>query len=431
MWNRKRHRNRNAFYRGRLFSPLLSPLRAFFAVLLGVPTLCWASDALDVRIGQHPDKTRFVLELSDVPQFDIFTLADPYRVVIDLPDLDWSQAKHKRLDRKGLVKSLRYGNYRPGVSRIVLDLAGPGEVVSAFVLPPDGQNRHRLVVDIHPVSRGDYLARGLVNKRLSSLTPLPVGNWVEAPVLPGRRPVSEAARVARQAFATKKVIVIDAGHGGIDPGAIGVGGTQEKDLALLYALALKTVLEQSGRYRVVMTRAQDKSLALRERVMKAQKVNADLFVSLHANTHRNRKVSGASFYTLSESGSDKEADALAAKENKADVLIGVDLSTQSKVVSKILIDLAQRETNNQGKYFAGLLVDEFKRTTRLLNRPHRSAGFAVLKSPVVPSVLVELGYISNPQEEKLLSQRAHRQKLTGAIQRAITQYFRRLNALQN
>ena len=228
---------------------------------------------------------------------------------------------------------------------------------------------------------------------------------------------------SRPPFPWRPVIVIDAGHGGVDPGAISRSGIYEKTLALSYAKELKRQIEASGRYRVQMTRESDVFIRLRDRVAYAQDSGAGLFISLHANTHRKRDLRGAAVYTLSEKASDAEAAALAAKENKADAIAGIDLSDQPEVVSKILIDLAQRETMNQSKKFANTLVNQLRTAGSVLRNTHRSAGFAVLKSPIVPSVLVEVGYLSNKAEEKLLRSEAHRRKVSRAILMAIDGYF--------
>jgi len=192
-------------------------------------------------------------------------------------------------------------------------------------------------------------------------------------------------------------------------------GTKEKDLALEYGKALKRALEASGTYRVVLTRNNDRFIKLRDRIVIAQKAEGDLLVSLHANVHRSGKVRGASVYTLSETASDKEAAALAKAENSADALAGVDLGVQSDDVREILIDLAQRETMNYSKRFANRLMREVGKSTKLLRNSHRSAGFAVLKSPTVPSVLFEIGYMSNKAEEKLLRSEAHRKKIVKSM----------------
>lgn len=227
----------------------------------------------------------------------------------------------------------------------------------------------------------------------------------------------------------RPTIVIDPGHGGVDPGARSLTGADEKDIALAYAHELRRRLLATGRYRVVMTREKDVFVRLRDRVAFAQRMGGDLFVSIHANNHRSRRIRGASVYTLSEKASDAEAEALATKENKADIIAGLDFSDQSEEVNKILIDLAQRETMNRSKLFANMLVKKLGSVTRLLRNTHRFAGFAVLKSPVVASVLVEIGYLSNAKEERLLRNASHRAKVANATIQAIDDFFKRQSAL--
>ncbi|MCZ4279434.1 N-acetylmuramoyl-L-alanine amidase [Kiloniella laminariae] len=409
------------------------PMKRLVLGLVVIPLLLlsnnisWAEDLLAIRIGQHPEKTRFVLELSEAPAYRVFTLPDPYRVVIDLPKLNWKVPQSDVPKPTGVVEALRFGLFEPEVSRLVLDAKHPVAISSVFLLPPKEGHRHRLVVDMIRVTDADYKASGEQQKQRASNPPLGSNT-----VVASKPPVPDlSAPTSPKKDKGRKIIVIDAGHGGVDPGATGVTGILEKTLALEYAQSLRDALEKSGRYSVVMTRDNDTTLALRQRVGIAQDANGDLFISLHANKHPSGTVKGISVYSLSENGSDKEAEALAAKENKADIIIGFDLSDQSPDVSKILIDLAQRETNNQGKQFANVLVGELKRETVLLGRPHRSAGFAVLKSPVIPSVLIELGYMSNREEEKILKSSKHRQKLVGAITRAVDEYFGKLETFNS
>jgi N-acetylmuramoyl-L-alanine amidase len=230
-----------------------------------------------------------------------------------------------------------------------------------------------------------------------------------------KQPETEAKR-------GKPLIIIDPGHGGIDPGAVGENLT-EKELTLAVAKALKKELEATGKFRVALTRGKDVYVPLRERFGLAREKGADLFISLHADSHNDPLTRGASVYTLSEKASDAEAEALAAKENKSDIIAGVDLTRQSNVVTDILIDLAQRDTKNMSTRFASLLVKELKRETMLLGNTHRYAGFAVLKAPDVPSVLVEMGYISSSKDEALLSSAKHQKHLAKAIRGAIENYF--------
>ncbi len=219
------------------------------------------------------------------------------------------------------------------------------------------------------------------------------------------------------------LVYIDPGHGGPDPGTIGQNGTYEKNVTLAVARELQRQLLASGRYRVKLTRDSDLFVPLRLRFEMARIDHADLFISLHADSSFVGDARGASIYTLSETSSDAEAAALATKENKADLIAGVDLSKQNVVVTSILIDLAQRETKNLSAHFAELLVEELGKVTLLLRNTHRFAGFAVLKAPDIPSVLIELGYLSDNQDEALLLSGAHRAKLAAAMLRAIDGYF--------
>ena len=397
---------------------MLSRLRAFAVTVLALAlVMAWAGlvhakpDAVDVRIGAEAGKTRFVLELTEAPSYRVFSLPNPYRVVIDLPALNWRLPTDRDSWHKGAVQALRFGLFSPVTSRVVLDLSQPVSVDKAFVLEPSNGARYRLVVDLVPISREAFLSPAQRAPKVSD-TPLPTVRRAALPTAP-QRPTSDA----------RPTVVIDAGHGGIDPGATGVAGTLEKDLMLGYAREVKRQLEASGRFRVVMTRDSDVFLSLRDRVAVAQSANADVFLSLHANTHGKSGIRGASVFSLSERASDAEAAALAAKENKADIIAGVDLSDQTDVISMILIDLAQRETMNQSTRFARQLIGELEGKVKLVKNPRRSAGFVVLKSPDVPSLLFEVGYMSNKQEEKLLLSQAHKKKISAAIVRAVEKFF--------
>ena len=221
-----------------------------------------------------------------------------------------------------------------------------------------------------------------------------------------------------------KVLVIDPGHGGRDSGAVGIRNILEKNVTLSIAKKLKEKFKSDKKYKVILTRTNDKYLKLKERVRKARKFKADLFISLHADYHRNKKVNGVSVYTLSEKASDKEAAALARRENKEDLIEGLDLSSESKEVTNILIDLAQRETMNQSSIFVNFLIKEFKKNTKLLQRTHRFAGFAVLKAPDIPSVLIEMGYLSNIKDSGLLVDSSYHKKITNSIFEGVENYFK-------
>ena len=372
------------------------------------PDMAGAQDlkVQDIRIGVHTGSTRFVVELNDRVEPRIFGLPDPFRVVIDLPEVDFDLPEERIGDGAGLISKLRYGLFRPGTSRFVLDLASPSKVTKHFILKPDGGKPWRLVLDIAPTTRADFIA---------SMRPSEADNPNPVTAVPVPSTPRQKAR---------PVVVVDAGHGGVDPGAIGVSGVYEKKIALDYAREVARLLKASGKYDVVLTRNRDIFLPLRERVRISRAAGADLFLSMHANTHPKRATRGFSVYTLSDRASDKEAAALAALENKSDVIGGVNLGNYSDDVQNILIDFAQAKTNELSVKFArDILVGQVKTSASLLTRPWRSAGFAVLKAPDVPSVLVELGYISNPREERLLVTQKHRRELSAAIVEAVDVYF--------
>ena len=222
-----------------------------------------------------------------------------------------------------------------------------------------------------------------------------------------------------------KLIALDPGHGGMDPGALGVGGSQEKSVVIAVARELQKQLQAGGRYRVMLTRGGDQYVPLRERVARAQEAKADLFLSLHADSHPDSDVRGASVYTLSESATDREAAALAARENRADAHVGnLRLHNQPDDVAKTLVSMTQRGTVNDSRRLAETVVRTFgKSGVRLLPRSHRQAGFAVLTSPDIPAALVELGYLSNPQDEKLLRIPPHRMALARALRASVDTYF--------
>lgn len=390
------------------------------------------------RIGESPERTRFVMELSQDVPYRVFTLPDPFRVVVDLPELGWAVPDDRQPKARGLVTGLRFGLFAPGTSRVVLDVGKPAHLQKVFVIPPREGKPHRLVIDIEEVSREQYFAAAGQARRAAATgegaaqaQSGPTLATSEAPLrsaLAGPLPIPKPTPPTAKPADTRPIVVIDPGHGGVDPGAIGVSGAYEKNIALDYGRALYAALKASGRYRPVMTRNRDVFLKLRQRIALAHKAKGDLFISLHANIHRSSKIRGASVYTLSETASDKEAAAIAAAENAADVLAGVDLTDQTGDVRDILIDLAQRETMNLSKNFANDLVVEVGKDVKLLRNTHRFAGFAVLKSPTIPSVLFEIGYMSNRQEERLLRSRAHRDKVVGSIIRAVDVFFRKQSA---
>ena len=366
---------------------------------------------MGARIGEHEDRTRFVVEMSDPVQMRVFTLANPDRVVIDMPAVQWHLDGPPRPTGNGAVKSYRYGLVRSGNSRFVIDLNKPMKVSDPLVLPPSGGYGYRVVIDLFPVSPdqfahnsgwpADLKAREAAAEQLASIPTQPIAPTPE-----------------------KHIVVIDAGHGGIDTGTSGVNGLQEKDLVLDEALRLGRELVRRGNYTVHLTRDTDVFIPLKERVAIARSWHADLFISLHADSNPDPNVNGLSIYTLSERGSDKEAAALASKENQSDVIAGVDLSGGNSTVAPILIDLAQRDTMNRSTRFANGAVASLTGATDILPRqPHRAAAFVVLKAPDVPAVLIELGYLSNQGDAGQMNSVRWRNGVAKAIGQAVDGYF--------
>lgn len=366
---------------------------------------------IGARIGEHPGLTRFVLELSDPVTPQVFTLANPDRVVMDLPDVLWRLGTPDRPSGRGAIRSYRYGTSRPGESRLVIDLNRPVSLAPLLIIPPRGGNGYRVVLDLAPTSREQFTRNvgwpdDLLAKRATTkgAAPSAVGSAT---------PYSKA-----------RVIVIDAGHGGVDSGTVGINGTREKDLVLDEAKRLAGLLEKRG-YVVRLTRDKDVYIPLDGRVNAARESRADLFISLHADSNPSPDVYGASVYTLSEAGSDREAAELARKENQSDIIAGVDLSAQSSPVASILIGLAQRDTINRSIRFAETLIGQLGRVTDTLPRaPHRSAAFVVLKAPDVPAVLIELGYLTSPRDCAQMGTEQWRNDVSLAIADAVDRQLR-------
>jgi N-acetylmuramoyl-L-alanine amidase len=361
--------------------------------------------ATDVRLGGDAKETRFVLDLSEKVDIAAFTLAHPYRVVVDLPQVTFNLPAKAGDTGRGLIKAYRYGLVMPGGSRIVFDLKAPVRIEKSFVLPPADGQPARLVLDLAATDRESFLRNAELAPRPSRPHP-----QVKAP------PASDDPR---------PLIVIDPGHGGIDDGTKAKSGELEKTIVLDFSTMLRDKLAQSGKYRVTMTRSDDTFIPLTERVRFARSQKASLFISIHADylPKREGEAQGATVYTLSETASDAEAARLAEDENRADVIAGVDLTAESNEVADILIDLAQRETKAFSMQFAHDLITELKTATRMHKHPLKSAGFMVLKAPDVPSVLLELGYVSTKDDLKQLLSSSWRERTSSAMVKAIDAFF--------
>jgi N-acetylmuramoyl-L-alanine amidase len=305
-----------------------------------------------------------------------FALSAPNRVVVDIPRVASGVISLPKVYVGQLVKSVRFGQFDAKTSRIVLDLNGPAKVEEII----SGSPFMVQIIGTGPIK--------------------PKGKGLDA----------------------KPLIIIDAGHGGQDPGAIGLHGTREKDVTLNYARQLREALLRTGRYRVALTREDDRFIMLQDRVGIARKLKGDIFLSFHADSNPRAEARGLSIYTLSENASDDEAAALAEHENKADIIPGIDLSKTDADVASILIDLTQRETMNKSANFADAVVDSLHGKITKLQKTHRFAGFRVLKAPDIPSTLVELGFLSNETDERLLLSPEYRDLVITSIVKGIDRF---------
>jgi N-acetylmuramoyl-L-alanine amidase len=400
---------------------LLCPVTALRAAEGQASSAATASNfpiASDARLAGDNKQTRFVLDLDKAVRFRAFTLADPYRVVLDIPQVTFQLRAGIGTSGRGLVKAFRYGLVMPGGSRMVFDLTGPAKITKAAVLDAASGQPARLVLEFEETDRTSFVQllgaesrpelRPGIGTAASAVASAEAAAPIEAPAVTDSRPV----------------IVIDPGHGGIDNGTQ-TSTESEKNLVLGFGLALRERLEKSGKYRVVMTRTDDTFIPLDDRVKIARNQSAALFVSIHADAlpRGEGDAQGATIYTLSDRASDAEAERLAEAENKADAIGGVNLTEEPTEVADILIDLAQRETRTFSNHFARLLLSEMKNTVRMHKRPLKSAGFRVLKAPDVPSVLVELGYVSNKGDLEHLISEGWRSRTVGSMASAIDAFL--------
>lgn len=383
-------------------------------ILLAFALPAWAQAPTisGLRLGQNGEATRFVFDTSAPLTPKIFVLDDPFRVVMDLPEVTFNVPPGTGRQAKGLVKSFRFGLFQPGLSRLVLDVTKPVRIARQFLLPGEaGSAGQRLVIDLVETDLSSFRANA----------GWPATNQAPAPAV---RPYQGPQPTTRPQPEYLPVVVLDPGHGGVDPGAAGRRTrTQEKLVVLDVAKRVHRHLLKGGKVTPRLTRDRDIFIKLPDRVRRARAMNADLFVSIHADSAENPKARGAGVYTLSENASDREAASLARRENRADLIAGVDLSGESPEVSSILLDLTQRETMNGSVRFARTLTGELGKVAPLRSNTHRFAGFRVLKAPDIPSVLIELGFLTNREEEKRLANPHEREKLAVAIARAVESHF--------
>lgn len=388
--------------------------------------------ANDARLGGDLVRTRFVADLSEAVDFRAFVLAKPYRIIVDLPEVKFLMPSGVGAKGKGLVSAFRFGLFAPGKSRIVIDVVEPVLIDKAFVRAAENGQPARLVLDLVRTTKEKFEKQIQQQSTLSSAAPGSFETQTEQLSLLREQ---EGGRSAPSQTKHKPVVVLDPGHGGVDPGAISLGGKYEKNIVFAFAQMLKKKLEASGKYRVVMTRDKDIFIPLEERVKRARSEQADLLLSIHANAMDLKHpvfgkaaadVRGASVYTLSEEASDDLAKAIAKRENTADIVAGAEFAgATDDDLASILIDLMHRETKNLSVAFARTLLTNFKKQVKLTPKPHRFANFRVLKAQDVPSVLLELGYLSHKGDERAMTSTEWQQKTSDKVVKAINAFFAR------
>lgn len=379
---------------------LLTPVFLIILMLLASPGMALVTVySTNIKVQPTGELLEIVLD-GPVSKQKLFTLKQPDRVVLDVSTLSAGRLTLPKNYSGKLIKAIRFGQFDAETSRIVLELTSPLRTASLHQFADSGKGSYRLVIDLVP---GVDLA---VNNKAY--------------------PIPQNKPAFTKAHQSKPLIVIDAGHGGKDPGATGKKGTLEKNVTLRYTKALREALLRTGRYRVALTREDDTYILLPDRVKMARNAGANAFISLHADSAPSSTARGLSVYTVSEEASDAESAALAKQENAVDDLAGFKIEGQQADVADILIDLAQRDTKNKSSELADSFVVGFnKNDIRLLKSAHRFAGFRVLKAPDIPSVLVELGFLSQAQDESMLKTAEYQRKVVSGIISGLDAYFRK------
>lgn len=345
--------------------------------------------------GVHQDRVRIILNVSQEPAFASFTLSDPDRLVIDMPTLAWEVSEAETNDPIPYVGDIRHGLFRRDRARIVMDLLRPVEVERIFSQPPRGGEPARLVIDLSPITRAAFDARA---------------GWPEMARWQDTLPPSRSSTPTRGI-----VVAIDPGHGGIDPGA-SAGRLKEKVIVLQFARRLAAELESRDGFVPHLIRDEDIFVPLSERVARAHEAGANMLISIHADAVEEGIANGLSVYTLSEKGSDDAANALAARENRADVIAGADLEGETDDLTRLLVELAQRGTKVESQLLAQSVLGELGSDLELLRtRPLRQANFRVLKAPDIPSILLELGFLNSKRDQKRLVDPAWQKKAARAV----------------
>jgi len=377
---------------------------------LSVIALGWAMEVKAIRVWPSPEYSRITLELAEAPVYKHFQLKDPERLVLDLEHVApeaLADLSGKITAQDRYVSAVRIARNRPNVTRVVVELKTEVRP-QVFTLKPVGDYAHRLVVDLYPANTQS------------------IEQQVEAAIARAERPKTEGRRAegGRNGVLRLITVAIDAGHGGEDPGAIGARGTREKDVTLAIARRLKDHIDRLDNMRAVLIRDGDYFLPLHERVQRARRHQADLFVSIHADAFFKPTARGSSVFVLSERGATSAAAKwLAKKENEADLIGGVNIDVKDAYLKQTLIDLVQTATIADSLKLGRAVLDELG-GINTLHKPHvEQAGFAVLKAPDIPSILVETAFISNPEEERKLNDDAYQDRMAAALANGIRRYF--------
>jgi N-acetylmuramoyl-L-alanine amidase len=374
---------------------------------------------LAVRVWPAADYTRVTIELGAPLKFSHFTVKNPERLVVDLEGIEFTNVLESLSNKISVddpnIKLLRAGRFKPGVVRLVMELKNEVRP-QVFELPPVGNYGHRLVLDVYPLEPPDPLMQ-LLEKNERNDDPGKQDDATEVAKAESKRP-------GRAVVDRLVTITLDPGHGGEDPGAVGRGGTYEKTVTLAIARRLKARIDSEPNMRAVLTRDTDFFVPLHMRVQKARRIRSDLFVSIHADAFVRPDANGSSVFALSENGaSSSAARYLAQKENEADLIGGVNLDVRDPVLARTLLDLSQTATINDSLKLGREVLQELGGINRLHKASVEQAGFAVLKAPDIPSILIETAFISNPEEEKRLNDEAYQHKMADAIMAGIRRYF--------
>lgn len=389
----------------------------FFLVLFSKSAM--GAQIENIRIWPEPSKIRVVLDLNGPTEFEQFMLENPHRLVLDLPAGDFS-ADLSKINWPTPINTLRHAQNSPETLRVVFDLSQQ-MTAKVFTLPANAQYGNRLVIDLYQQGAATPLVQEAQNQT-APLTTATTTNTATPAVVPAVARIPEKA--AKKAF----IVAIDAGHGGEDPGAIGPQGTHEKNIVLSIANKLAALIRKEPGMQPVMIRSGDYYVGLRQRSAIARQHQADLFISIHADAFHDSRANGASVYTLSQSGASSEAARwLAEQENSSDLIGGVSLDDKDNMLASVLLDLSQTASTQASLVMGSAVLAQLGGMTRLHSKQVQNAGFAVLKSPDIPSILVETGFISNPENEKNLKSGAYQDKIAQAILTGIKQYMRSSN----